>query len=140
MPNHYIYHTKFLRYAPPGKLDLEDEGRRIYLAATFQVHEVRSDRDLVVIGRHDQTGAAGYRIEVNDRPVPDLLIANAGDEAWNETSVRVPSDMLVDGTNRFRMTRVTGGPSDVEWYYFWFAQPVDAQTARTCDAAASPQS
>ena len=95
-------------------------------------------RDLILIGRYDQTGGATYRIDANGHKVPEFLVARGGEEAWNEVAVRVPAELLVDGTNQFAMTRVSPGPSDVEWYYLWFAQPADPETAFTCRGETTP--
>ena len=103
---------------------MEDEGRRILLAAKWQVHNVDAGRELVLIGRYDRTGGASYEVEVNGKKVPTLLEApGGGEEEWAEAWVTIPPELLVAGTNEMTITRVSPEDRDVEWYYFWFAQP-----------------
>jgi arabinofuranosyltransferase len=130
-PNHHVYHTKFLHYAAPfTEVLLEDEGRRILLGARWKVFNVSNDRPLVVIGRYDRTGGAAYELEVNGARVPGLLDAPGGpEEQWSEAWIAVPAALLVAGTNEMRMTRVSPGDLDVEWYHLWFAQPPAPQSS-----------
>jgi len=124
-PEMHIYHTKFLRYAPPLQDTMfEDSGRRIYLAARWKVHGVDPSRDLIVVGRHDHTGAALYDIEINGRTTGAVLeTRNSAEELWSEVSARVEHKYLAPGTNEIRITRSSPGESDAEWYHFWFLQP-----------------
>jgi hypothetical protein len=119
------WHTKLLRYAPPlDAVQLEDDGRRVYGWAGWQVFNVHSARDLIVIGRHDHSGAAAYTVEVNGRPVDSPLITTSRpDERWGETSVRVPKALLIDGDNAVRIIRSPESERDAEWYFMWFVQP-----------------
>lgn len=119
------WHTKLLRYlAPLDTLQLEDDGRRIAGSAQWEVFNVSSARDLILVGRHDHTGAASYTVEVNGHPAPDPLVTpGRPDEWWGETSVRIPKQLLVDGTNTIRITRrPEESERDAEWYYMWFLQ------------------
>lgn len=124
-PYESSWHTKLLHYAPPLEaVQLEDDGRRVYGSAAWQVHNVQSARDLIVIGRHDHSGAAAYAVEVNGRAVDSPLITTARpDERWGETSVRVPKEFLVDGANAVRIIRRPESERDTEWYFMWFVQP-----------------
>ncbi len=124
-PGAHIYHTKFLRHAPPVQhIAFEDSGRRIILSARWRVHGVDADRDLIVIGRHDHTGESLYEIEINGRATTaQLRVPTAGDEMWGETWARVSREFLVAGTNEMRITRTSPGAADAEWYFFWFLQP-----------------
>ena len=123
-PYEASWHTKLLRYRPPlDDVQLEDDGRRIYGWAQWQVFNVSSARDLVLVGRHDYTGAASYTVEVNGHAVPEPLVtAGRPDEWWGETWVRIPKELLVDGANTVRITRQPESERDAEWYYMWFLQ------------------
>jgi arabinofuranosyltransferase len=118
------WHTKFLAYLPPHEqLRLEDDGSRVYGWAEWRVDHVSSARDLVLIARHDHTGAAAFDVAVNGVTAPDPLVA-AGrpDEWWGESWVRIPKALLRDGVNAIRITRRTESERDAEWYYMWFLQ------------------
>lgn len=134
-PRLHVWHTKFLRYRKPfdGVL-LEDGGRRAYVGATWQVHNVRADRELILVARYDRTGGATYRIEVNGAAVPEELAAPGGEESWDEAWVRIPAALLVDGANDVRMVRVSPGRADIELYYMWFLQAPSADDGALCAA------
>ncbi len=118
------WHTKLLRYLPPlDRVQLEDDGRRIYGWAQWQVFNVSSASDLILVGRIDHTGAASYTVEVNGRPAPSPLVTpSRPDEWWGETWVRLPKELLVDGANTIRIIRRPESDRDAEWYYMWFVQ------------------
>lgn len=117
------WHTKLLYYRPPlQKVLLEDQGRRIYGHAIWEVRNVSADRDLVLLIRHDRTGGGEYELEVNGRSVRRLLRVRSGGEAWDEEVVVIPSDVLEEGRNLFRMTRSERTERDSEFYYMWFLQ------------------
>ena len=124
-PYQHSSHTKLLRYLPPlDTVQLEDDGRRIYGWAQWQVFNVQSTRDLILIGRHDHTGTAAYTIEVNGRPLDAPLVTTGRPaESWGETSMRIAKRFLVDGTNTIRIVRRPESERDAEWYYMWFVQP-----------------
>jgi arabinofuranosyltransferase len=123
-PYDHSWHTKLLRYlAPLDGVQLEDDGRRIYGWARWQVSNVSSARDLILVGRHDHTGAAAYTVEVNGHAAPDPLVTPARpDEWWGESAVRIPKELLVDGVNTIRIVRRPESERDAEWYYMWFLQ------------------
>jgi hypothetical protein len=118
------WHTKLLSYLPPlDGVRLEDNGRRIYGSAEWDVHDVRSDRDLELIARIDHTGGATYDLWVNGQPVPTPLVTPwRPNEWWGEIQLTVPRALLVPGTNRMRLVRRTDSNRDAEFYYMWFAQ------------------
>jgi arabinofuranosyltransferase len=122
-PYVHSWHTKLLRYRPPLGVRLEDDGRRVYGWAQWQVFNVSSASDLILVGRHDHTGAASFTVEVNGRPAPDPLVTpERPDEWWGESWVRIPKALLVDGANTIRITRRPESVRDAEWYYMWFLQ------------------
>lgn len=85
---------------------------------------ISSAGDLILIGRHDYTGAARFTVEVNGRAVPDPLVTpGRPDPWWGESWVRIPKELLVDGDNTVRIIRQPDSESDAEWYYMWFLQP-----------------
>jgi arabinofuranosyltransferase len=124
-PYRQSWHTKLLRYlAPLDDVQLEDNGRRIWGWAQWQVFNVSSASDLILIGRHDHTGAASFTVEVNGRAAPDPLVTpGRPDEWWGESWVRIPKELLVDGANTIRIIRRPDSERDAEWYYMWFLQP-----------------
>lgn len=121
----HSWHTKLLRYPPPDDaVQLEDNGRRIWGWAQFRVLNVSAARDLILVGRHDHTGAARFTVEVNGHPAPEPLVTpGRPDELWGEVSVRIPRSLLVDGANTVRIIRQPDSARDAEWYYMWFLQP-----------------
>ena len=124
-PYQHSWHTKMLRYLPPfDAVWLEDNGRRIDGWAQWSVSNVSSARDLILIGRHDHTGASTYTVQVNGHDV-DTPLETPGrpDEWWGEVWVRIPKQLLVDGRNVIRITHRPDSPRDAEWYYMWFVQP-----------------
>ncbi len=123
-PYQESWHTKLLRYlAPLDNVQVEDNGRRIWGSAQWQISNVSSASDLIMIGRHDYTGAARFAVEVNGRATPDPLITpGRPDEWWGEVSVRIPKALLADGTNTIRIARQPDSERDAEWYYMWFLQ------------------
>jgi hypothetical protein len=122
-PYQQSWHTKLLRYRPPLDTLLEDDGRRVYGWAQWQISNVSSASDLILVGRHDHTGAANFTVEVNGRPAPDPLVTpERPDEWWGETWVRIPKALLLDGTNTIRIVRRPDSVRDAEWYYMWFLQ------------------
>lgn len=133
-PAHYhSYHTKLLRYAAPLEdVALEDNGRRIYGGALWQIDHVSPFRDLVMVARFDRVGEAVYDIEVNGRLVPQQLVATGGEERWDEAWVEIPARLLVSGKNEFHLQRTTQTDGDAEWYYMWFLQ---APADEVCAAA-----
>jgi len=91
--------------------------------AQWQVFNVSSKRDLIIAGRHDYTGAASYTVEVNGRAAPEPLVSpSRPDEWWGESFVRIPKELLVDGTNTVRLVYRTDSERETEWYYMWFIQ------------------
>lgn len=124
-PGMHIFHTKFLSYGPPLEhISLEDSGRRIYLAARWQVFGVDPRRDLVLIGRHDHTNGAVYDVEVNGHATgAQLHVRGEHREFWGEAAARIAAEYLVAGTNDIRIQRSSPGESDAQWYHFWFLQP-----------------
>ena len=129
------WHTKLLHYRPPlEKVFLEDQGRRIYGHAVWEVRNVSAERRLVLLVRHDRTGGGEYELEVNDRPVRRLLRARSGGEAWDEEVVVIPADVLEEGRNLFRMTRSNRTERDSEFYYMWFLQ----ETGQPSSASVGP--
>jgi arabinofuranosyltransferase len=123
-PYQHSWHTKLLRYlAPRDNLQVEDDGRRIDGWAQWKVFNVSSATDLMLIGRHDHTGAASYSVEVNGRRLlTPLETPGRPDEWWGESTLRIPRRVLVDGTNTIRITRRPQSDKDTEWYYMWFVQ------------------
>jgi hypothetical protein len=63
-------------------------------------------------------------VEVNGRAAPDPLVTpSRPDEFWGEVFVRIPKELLVDGTNTIRIVRLPErSERDAEWYYMWFLQ------------------
>jgi arabinofuranosyltransferase len=124
-PYENSWHTKLLTHLPPHDgLRLEDNGRRIWGGAAWEVHDVSAGDDLVVVGRIDHTGAAVFDVDVNGQRAPDPLITpGRPDEVWGETAVVIPKALLRDGTNALRITRRPDSERDAEWYYMWFLQP-----------------
>lgn len=121
---HKNYHTKILSCKKPmNKVILEDNGRRIYNIATWDVHDVKPGKELLMIVRHDGTGHADYSIEVNGQEVPRLLSFRRAAECWDEAWIKIPAAMLKEGTNQFRIARTKKSPFDAELYYLWFLQP-----------------
>jgi len=118
------WHIKLLHYLPPlDGVQVEDDGRRITGWAQWQVFNVSSKRDLIIAGRHDYTGAASYTVEVNGRAAPEPLVTpSRPDEWWGESFVRIPKELLVDGTNTVRLVYRTDSERETEWYYMWFIQ------------------
>ncbi len=123
-PYERSYHTKLLSYRWPRQtVQLEDDGQRIFGAIAFEVHAVDAGTDLVLVARHDHTGAARYDVEVNGHPVPRaLLLPGRPDEAWGERAVVIPRALLVAGTNAVRLIRDPASPRDAELYHLWFLQ------------------
>jgi hypothetical protein len=102
---------------------LIDSGRRILHVAEWKVENVSPERDLLIVVRYDHTGDAFYEIEVNGRKVPENLRFPRGPEQWDEAEYRVPKDLLREGTNDFKMTRLPQTNECMELYYLWFLQP-----------------
>ncbi len=123
-PYQHSWHTKLLTYLPPlDAVRLEDNGRRIFGAAEWDVHEVQADRDLLLIARIDHIGGALYDVWVNGQRVSEPLATPwRPNEWWGEVSLTVPRALLSAGTNRFRLVRRTDSSRDAEFYYMWFAQ------------------
>ncbi|MDX2166248.1 MAG: hypothetical protein SF182_04270 [Deltaproteobacteria bacterium] len=123
-PYDHSWHTKLLTYLPPlDGVRLEDNGRRIYGAAEWEVHDVRADRDLLMLARIDHTGGGVYDLWVNDRRVPAPLVTPwRPNEWWGEIELTIPQALLRPGTNRLRLVRRTDSDRDAELYYMWFAQ------------------
>jgi arabinofuranosyltransferase len=128
-PYAHSWHTKLLRYrAPLDGSQLEDDGRRIDGWAQWQIGNVAADRDLILVGRHDHSGESSYTVEVNGRVAPDPLVTpGRPDEWWGESFVRIPKELLVNGTNTIRITRQRESERDTEWYYMWFLQDASFQ-------------
>lgn len=121
------WHKKFLHYEKPlDAVQLEDTGRRIPYGASWKVHDVRAGQPMLFVARFDHTLGGVYDVEVNGHLLPQPLSAPGGNEAWDETSVQVPAEVLVEGSNEFRITRRSDKPGDAELYYFWFLQPRSA--------------
>jgi arabinofuranosyltransferase len=131
-PYAHSWHTKLLTHvAPLETLQLEDNGRRIWGGAEWEIHNVSAADDLVVLGRIDHTGAAVYDVDVNGRRAPEPLRTPARpDERWGETAVVIPKALLRDGTNLMRITWQPSSERDAEWYYMWFLQPAAADSVR----------
>ena len=111
------------------RLQLEDDGRRIDGWAEWKVTNVSRASDLILIARHDYSGAGRYVVEVNGRRSPMPLVAAArSDPSWGEAWVRIPKRVLVDGTNTIRITRDPKSERDAEWYYMWFLQDVEPRS------------
>lgn len=123
-PYQQSWHTKLLRYlAPLDDVQLEDDGRRIWGWAQWRVLNVSSATDLILIGRHDHTGATRFTVEVNGHVAPDPLVTpGRPDQWWGESWVRIPKALLVDGANTVRIIRQPDSEYDAEWYYMWFLQ------------------
>lgn len=124
-PGMHIFHTKYLHYGPPFEhISLEDSGRRIFLAARWQVFGVNPRRDLVLIGRHDHTNGAVYDVQVNGRATgAQLHVRGEHREFWGEATAHIAAEYLVAGNNEIRVVRSSPGESDAQWYHFWFLQP-----------------
>jgi arabinofuranosyltransferase len=124
-PYAHSWHTKLLRYRPPlDGMQLQDDGRRIYGEARWEVTGVNADADLVVVARTDHTGGGRYDLEVNGRPLAEPLVTPwRPDEWWSEDAVVVPRALLVPGRNRFRLVRRPDDARDAEFYHMWFLQP-----------------
>lgn len=123
-PYDHSWHTKLLTYLPPlDGVRLEDNGRRIYGSAEWEVHDVRADRDLELLARIDHTGGAIYDLWVNGQQVPTPLVTPwRPNEWWGEIQLTVPRALLVPDTNRMRLVRRPDSERDAEFYYMWFAQ------------------
>lgn len=120
------WHKKFLTYMDPNaSIQLEDQGRRLPYGASWTIDNVRADRPLVFVARFDHTLGGEYDVEVNGKPIAARLLAPGGGvgERWDEAVVEVPADVLVNGRNRFRLTKRSEPAGDAELYYFWFLQP-----------------
>ena len=119
------WHTKLLRYLPPLDANpLQDNGRRIHGAASWEVDGVSADVDLVVLARTDHTGGGRYDLEVNGQPLAEPLVTPwRPNEWWSEEAVTVPRALLVPGRNRFRLVRRADDARDGEFYHMWFLQP-----------------
>jgi hypothetical protein len=134
-------HTKTLAYRPPDEdIVLQDDGLRIFHQAEWVVGHVRSGQKLVMAARWDQTNGASYRLEVNGKAVPGSMAFPAGPEAWNETLIEVPAELLRDGENRFLLARLRSSESDAELYYFWFLQAARKDSAPNLVDTAEPGS
>jgi len=60
---------------------------------------------------------------VNGRTAPEpLATPGRPDELWGESAVRIPKELLVEGTNTIRIIRDRASERDAEWYYMWFLQ------------------
>lgn len=124
-PYQRSWHTKLLRYLPPlDAVPLQDDGRRLYGSASWEVTGVTRRGDLVLIARTDHTGGGTYDLEVNGHLLPTPLVTPwRPNEWWSEEPVVVPRALLVPGRNRFRLTRRGDSPRDGEFYQMWFLQP-----------------
>lgn len=124
-PYPHSWHTKLLRYLPPrDAVPLQDNGRRIYGSASWEVAGVTTDADLVVVARTDHTGGGRYDLEVNGRRLAEPLHTPwRPNEWWSEETLVVPRALLVPGRNRFRLVRRADDPRDAEFYHMWFLQP-----------------
>jgi len=131
------WHTKFMRYSTPqGDVQLEDNGRRFPIGASWKVHDVRAGFPLLFAVRYDHTLGGVYDVDVNGKRLPQTLNTPGGSEIWDEAWVEVPADLLVDGTNEFRITKRQDKPGDAEIYHLWFLQP----GAAAANAEAPPPS
>jgi len=133
-PYDHSWHTKLLTYLPPlDAVRLEDNGRRIYGTAEWNVSNVDATRDLRLVVRVDYSGGGVYDVEVNGQPSPEPLVTPwRPNEWWGEVSVPVPRALLVSGTNHIRLLRRDQPARDAEFFYMWFLQPAAA------DAMAAP--
>ena len=122
-PFGHNYHDKVLAYILPGEVKvLRDTGRRIYHQAVWTANGICSETDLTVIVRHDHTVSATYKVEVNGQENPSELVFPRQPESWGETRLVVPSELLRDGENRFRITRDRELAGDAELFHMWFLQ------------------
>ncbi|MEO8601127.1 MAG: hypothetical protein ABI629_00985 [bacterium] len=124
-PYEHSWHTKMLTYLPPlDGVQLEDNGRRIFGSAEWDVSGVTADRDLRLVARVDYTGGAVYDLEVNGQPVVDPLVTPwRPSEVWGDIELRIPRQLLVAGTNHLRLVRRGEPGRDAEFFYMWFLQP-----------------
>jgi hypothetical protein len=123
-PQNVGWYTKFLRYpAPLTDVQLEDDGRRVYGSATWKVFNLHGSTPLVLLARFARANEAHYEVTINGRKVADRLSTWSGQETWDETFVVIPADLVAEGTNQLRLTRVAEGSADAELYSMWFLQP-----------------
>lgn len=123
-PYGHNFHTKILSYG--GSLSsvvLEDNGFRLWGQARFKVKSVKPGKPLAMVIRYDHTGSASYEVEVNEKKVPGKVSFFSGPEVWNEASIEIPAEFLVEGENSVLLSRIPSSPSDMEVYYIWFLQP-----------------
>jgi hypothetical protein len=126
-PQNVGWHTKFLHYPSPlTDIQLEDDGRRVFGSARWKIFNLHASTPLVLLARFARTNEAHYEIHLNGHQVPDLLSTRGGEEAWDEAFIVIPADLVVEGTNQLRMTRVAQGSGDAEFYSMWFLQPQKA--------------
>lgn len=118
------WHDKMLPYREPlDKILVRDVGRRIPNQARWNVNNVSSRSDLIMIIRYDHTGTGIYAVEVNGHKLEGGLNLPSAAEAWDEAWVKIPARLLVDGLNTFRLIRTADSPGDSELYRMWFLQP-----------------
>jgi hypothetical protein len=118
------WYTKFLRYPPPLEdIQLEDDGRRVYGSMRWKVFNLHASTPLVLLARFAREQVAHYEVAINGRTVPERLSTRGGEEAWDESFVIVPAELVVEGTNELRMSRAGEGNADAEFYSMWFLQP-----------------
>ncbi len=122
-PYGHNYHDKVLAYLESGELRvLRDEGRRIYHQATWVVGGVSADQDLAMIVRHDHTMGSSYRVDVNGWRNPRDLEFPCLPEQWGEVRLIIPRELLLEGENRFLLTRDRSVFGDTEFFHMWFLQ------------------
>jgi hypothetical protein len=123
-PQNVGWYTKFLRYpAPLEGIQLEDDGRRVYGAATWKIFNLHAATPVVLLARFARADEAHYEITINGREVPGRLSTWGGEPAWDETFLVIPGEFVVEGTNELRMARLGRESTDAELYSMWFLQP-----------------
>jgi hypothetical protein len=124
-PYEHSWHTKLLRYlAPLDTVRLEDNGRRIYGEAQWEIDGVDDDADLVLIARTDHTGGGQYAVEVNGQRVETPLQTPwLPNEWWSEETLIIPRALLLPGRNKLKIIHLPESERDAEFYQMWFLQP-----------------
>ncbi len=117
------FHDKVLGYdLPDGPQALRDEGRRIFVAASWIVSGISADHDLLMVVRHDRTASSRYRVSANGRHTPQPLTLDGGREAWAEELHIIPRELLVDDRNSVSIARHSTHYAEAEIYHLWFLQ------------------
>ena len=103
---------------------LQDNGRRLYGEAQWEIDGVDAGADLVLIARTDHTGGGQYAVEVNGRRVETPLQTPwLPHEWWSEETLIIPRALLLPGPNKLKIIHLPESERDAEFYQMWFLQP-----------------